>query len=164
MRVLLNDDPAKKVIERIAAGRSLIGIVNERRFGEPFPDATRLSDDLFRHAPPEVRETDSLHLAAFPSAEISLLQLFAHSRKDAAMLVTTELPLPDLVQRQSLVWAWFARPTIVRQQLQQGSPMLADRILFGPASIITVGNSPGQVDVFTRPESTQALLDALKAD
>lgn len=95
VRVLLNDDSVKTVIERIAAGHALFGLVNEKRFGERFPDAVKLSDDLFQHAPPEVRETDSLHLVTFPTAEIAIRQMFAHSRKDAAMLFTTDLPIQE---------------------------------------------------------------------
>lgn len=118
-------------IATIAAGRTVILAVNRQhaRIQLPFPLAE--GQDLFGSAPPEIRRMHSLHM--LPISEEGGLE---HSEivqsileADAGMLLISSKSLPELIESKRLFWAWFAKPSLLRFQVQEGSDQLARQLM-----------------------------------
>jgi hypothetical protein len=113
------------------------GVANR---GEATVAAPPLADDFFSNAPPEIRREHSLHAYQWNDQEAMRKTLQVAASRDAAMMLFTDLPTKDFLEKQKLVWAWFAKPSLLMFQLRKGSQYLAEMLFSGIKTVAIVGS------------------------
>lgn len=95
------------------------------------PPVARLldSDDLFRNAPPEIREIYSLHVVNQGPLEERLNLLESLAAKDAVVLAVPERTREECLVDAKLYFAWFARASVLELTLNQGSRMMGQGLM-----------------------------------
>lgn len=119
------------VLESLAETFRVVATVNRVHLGKAVPELSRHGADLFSSAPPEIRSTDSLHLAEISAAELpSMCEPLAEaSRKNAVSLLITDKQPEQLRSDMNLAWAWYARPQLLQFHLTHGSRQLRQMLL-----------------------------------
>ncbi len=104
-------------------------LVNFRAAGVLLPPYLAAEQDLFRHAPAEIRLEHSLHLIA--NGDLARLhQLFQEfSLRDAAICVVTDRPPRDFLSQHHLYLAWFARPSLLKFHLEEASEAFVEKLM-----------------------------------
>ena len=86
-------------------------------------------DDLYAHAPDEVRAVYSLH-AISDCSTAQKLQIYAVLRNsDAVVCVVPDADLETCLNDAKIYLAWFARPSVLEMTLSKGSRQLAEKLI-----------------------------------
>ncbi len=161
--VTLNDEPLIDVLEKICGPASLWVAINEQRLGGPVQGVEKQTEDLFAQAPEEIRETDSLIVASFPREAQVLANIQAAARADGAVLFVSTQSFPQILAEQKIVWAWYSRPSILKQQLSLGSKELAKKLLAAVDMAVLLHTVGSDVLILSRADVNEALQGRLKA-
>lgn len=142
----------RSVIHWLAQDRNVTLFVNFRRAKAALPDWLSDEDDLYAEAPQEVREEHSLH--AVGERDLDELWKLAESLKDrnACVWVFPKLEREELLKGLKLYLAWYARPSALKVQLEQGSKELAKGLLTGVHAIALQVPGDERLFVFSTPE------------
>jgi len=150
-------DAADRVLElvsQIKASQLVYLAVNRKRLtGITIGNWEHETEDLFAHAPSEIRETDSLHIGALDLKATSEKDLQLGLVGDAAILFLSLSPLSMLLEQQKLGWAWFSRPSIFRQQITLGSESLAKILFAGITLVLVIPPAKKDVLMYCRAEN-----------
>lgn len=117
------------IVDALAAGRQSFAIANFKWAKHDLPGGITSEKDLFKDAPPEIRETDSLHLLALETSNQTMPLLVELADRDAGMVMISPMAIDDLTTSHRCFWAWFARPSLLDFHLRQGSRMLTGKLL-----------------------------------
>ena len=110
--------------------------------GVPVPDLDGVGDDLFEHAPDEVREIYSLH-AITDMPPDQRLQIYDKIRDlDAAVWVVPDTDVETCLKDAKIYLAWFARPSVLEMSLQK-SPEVFCAALLKPFKAVMLKPSSG---------------------
>lgn len=160
-----NKTDVTSVLQLLAQNRKVALFVNCRWAKEALPDWLSESDDLFFEAPQEVREVYSLH--AVGNRELDELWDLAEwvKDRDAGIWVFSDIHRDDLLKGLKLYLAWYARPSVLKTQLEQGSRELAKRLLSGVIAVLLQKPGDPMAYVFVNSERTESLdLSKLSSD
>lgn len=161
------------IVATLAESNRLAYGVNKRRLGSPELDPLKLDTaDLYEEAPEAIRQVDSLQIVN-ASDELhsqngrrELELVLRAARADAACLLFSTLEADALVEAKKLVWAWFVRPSIIRQQLTVGTSHLAEKLM-SELSCIAIPHGSAGFSLFveqTARERVENVLNVLATD
>ncbi|MEZ6063186.1 MAG: FHA domain-containing protein [Planctomycetaceae bacterium] len=86
-------------------------------------------EDLYSHAPDEVRDVYSLH-AVSKASTAQKLQIFEALRtSDAVICAVAEADFESCLKNAKICLAWFARPSVMEMTLTKGSRHLAEKLM-----------------------------------
>lgn len=157
-----NQTSATEILQAVVGKQHAWAIVNQRRLKKEL-GLSIVSEDLFARAPDEIRSTDSLFIAQFKLVESEISPILDASRAQAAIIAVAEASLEETLKAQSLVWAWYSRPSILSQQLSVGSKHLAEKLMSAINTVVLADNALGQIVLFVRSEKADATNEILKA-
>lgn len=142
------------LVHWLAQDRKVTLFVNFRRAKTALPEWLSEKDDLYAEAPQEVREAHSLH--AVGDRSLNELWALAESLKsrDACVWVFSSLPQDELLKGLKLYLAWYARPSLLKMQFEQGSKELAKGLLTGVDVVVLQVPGDEEYHVFANPEAT----------
>ncbi len=142
------------VIRWLAQGRKVTLFVNFRRAKTELPEWLSEMDDLYAEAPQEVRQIHSLH--AVGDRDLDEMWKLADSLKerDACVWVFSKLERDELLKGLKLYLAWYARPSLLKMQFEQGSKELAKGLLTGVDVVVLQVPGDEEYHVFANPEAT----------
>ena len=145
---------SRSVIRWLAKDRKITLFVNFRRAKTALPEWLSEQDDLYAEAPQEVREVHSLH--AVGDRDLDELWKLADSLKnrDACVWVFSSLSREELLKGLKLYSAWYARPSLLKMQFEQGSKELAKGLLTGVDVVVLQVPGDEEYHVFANPEAT----------
>ncbi len=127
-------------------------LANFKRAGIPLPDGLRADDDLYAHAPEEIRREHSMHLVTLETGE-KWLELVEELRaRDALCMVFSTCEPAELLSKLKLYLAWFAEPRILSMQLRQGSRELAKGVMESLEAILVTAPGPADWSVYLRSD------------
>jgi len=129
---LQNDDdqsPVGQVVAQVSEKVPAILLGNFRFGGVSLPEWVEEADDLYEPYPDEVREIYSLHAMA----DRELDELIAVGReladRDASVWCFSQKPWDELKEDLKFYLAWFARPSVLKMQFDEGGKELAHGIM-----------------------------------
>ncbi len=160
LEVTLNDEPLVDFLKRIQGPLGMWVVVNEQRLGSPLACVDKQTSDLFEAAPEEMRATDSLHICSMELNESTCQAVRQAGQADGALLILSSKPLPELLEAQKFVWAWYIKPSLVEFQMMHGSKNLAHKLLEAIETVVLVGPSDHDV-VLLAPDAASESLQAL---
>jgi hypothetical protein len=136
-----------QVASRLQAARAGYLLANFRKANLPLPNGVLPEADCFSGAPAEIRDTDSMHVFTLDCRrpKASLVDTLADA--DAGMTIFSDHDTERLMIGQQILWAWFARPTLLVNQLTHGSTDLAARLLELP-QIVLIEAPSGSLSLF----------------
>ena len=151
---MTEDTGLGSVIRWLAQDRKVTLFVNFRRAKTELPTWLIEKDDLYAEAPREVREVYSLH--AVGDRDLDELLELAESLKDrdACVWVFSSLVRNELFKGLKLYLAWYARPSLLKMQFEQGSKELAKGLLTGVDVVVLQVPGDEEYHVFANPEAT----------
>ncbi len=169
--VAVSDSQQFAFLDALAAGEFLAGHhwycpLNTKRFGKPPVSLTATGQDLFAHAPDEIRQTDALEvsLVTRPFDPAVIAEARQAGRANAACLLASPLPTPELLEQHKIGWAWFSRPAILSQQLSLGSSMLVEKLLLDRECLLLFEPAvQSSVRLMVSPADSAALQSSLEA-
>jgi hypothetical protein len=151
-----------QILAAIGQARRLYVLVNFRAARQPLPTSIEPDDDLFRQAPDEIRQDNSLHLLPCADTAEALRRIGPLAAKDAAMILVTDQTREQLLVSHQLLWTWLRSPSSLNTQLTHGSSELAEKLLAGIDAILAPQSKDGALAVFAAasraPEMHAALL------
>jgi len=151
-----------QILAAIGQARRLYVLVNFRAARQPLPTSIEPDDDLYRGAPDEIRQDNSLHLIPCADAAEALRRVSPLAAKDAAMILVTDQTREQLLASHQLLWAWLRSPSSLNTQLTHGSPDVAEKLLAGIDAILAPQPKDAALAVFAAssraPELHAALL------
>ena len=159
--ITLNDTPLIELVKKICGDAGLWVAVNEQRLGGSIQLVNKQTEDLFAQAPEEIRATDSLVLGDFELSSQVLTNIQSASRADGALMFVSSEPFPKILAEQKIVWAWYSRPSIFKQQLTLGSKELAKKLLSAVEIAILLNTVDGDVLVLARADMQESLQKRL---
>ena len=144
----------RSVIRWLAKDREITLFVNFRRAKTALPEWLSEKDDLYSETPQEVRDVQSLH--AIGDRDLNEQWELAESLKgrDACVWVFSSLPQDELLKGLKLYLAWYARPSLLKMQFEQGSKELAKGLLTGVDVVVLQVPGDEEYHVFANPEAT----------
>ena len=152
MKALQEETSLKSVVEWLGKKRTAALFVDFRRTELSLPTGLSEKDDLFAEAPEDVRDEYSLH--AVSDADLGKLWDLADQvrERDTCVWVFSDLPVRDLLNGLKVYLAWYARPSVLRAQLEHGPKRLVNGLLSGVHAVLL--DVPGDEDyhVFANPE------------
>ncbi len=117
-------------------------LINFKAAGRALPSPLAADDDLFQHAPAEIRQEHSMHLVASHDIE-QTLQLFSDlSQQDAVVCVLTDKQPGEFLRDNKLFMAWFARPSLLGFHLSNASDEFIGRLMSNVHGVLM--ESPGK--------------------
>ena len=145
---------SRSVIRWLAQRRNVTLFVNFRRAKTALPEWLSEDDDLYAEAPQEVREVYSLH--AVGDRSLDELWKLAESLKDrdACVWVFSSLPQDELLKGLKLYLAWYARPSLLKMQFEQGSKELAKGLLTGVDVVVLQVPGDEEHHLFANPDAS----------
>lgn len=154
LAVATEETGLRPVIRWLAEDRKVTLFVNFQRAKAALPDWLSEQDDLYAVAPQEVREDNSLHVVG--DRELDELWNLAESLKDrdACVWVFSSFPHDELLKGLKLYLAWYARPSLLKMQFEQGSKELAKGLLTGVDVVVLQVPGDEEYHVFANPEAT----------
>ena len=154
MTALQEETSLMAAVEWLGEKRTAMLFVDFRRTELSLPTGLSEKDDLFAEAPDDVRSEYSLH--AVSNADLSKLGSLAEQvrERDTCVWVFSDLPVRDLLKGLKVYLAWYARPSVLRTQLEHGPKALVKGLLSGVHAVLL--DVPGDEDyhVFANPEAT----------
>ncbi len=138
----------ERVARCLGIGRNAYLLANFRRANLPPPDGSPPEADCFLRSPPEIREADSLHLFTLDCTKPKPQLLSTLATADAGMTIFSDQEGEKLMAGQQILWAWFARPSLLVSQLMNGSADLAMRLMELP-QIVLVESPSGSLSLLT---------------
>jgi hypothetical protein len=152
-----------KDVFRIAAKcGTLYAAINEMRLSQRKVSGwTASGDDLFALAPSEIRLENSLRIGPVTVSEASIEDWLAVYLLDAAVLFVSNSSLADLHVHQKLGWAWYSRPSILRQQLTHGSETLAKTLLSVIELVIVSTGDSSSITLITKKDVSEQVSSEL---
>jgi len=111
-RWLLDD-----MLRKLTAIHDVVLLANFRHAGVPVPDADIAGDDLFQHAPDEVRALYSLHAISNDFADQQPEFRMVIQNSDSAIWIVPEADAATCLKDAKLHLAWFARPSVLELTL-----------------------------------------------
>ena len=144
MTALEEETPLKSVVKWLGRKRTAMLFVDFRRTELSLPMGLSEKDDLFAEAPEDVRKEYSLH--AVSDADLGRLWGLAEQigERDTCVWVFSDLPVRDLLAGLKVYLAWYARPSVLRTQLEHGPKALAKGLLSGVHAVLL--DVPGDED------------------
>ncbi|MEZ6129835.1 MAG: hypothetical protein R3C59_14220 [Planctomycetaceae bacterium] len=118
-----------EVLRQLAEAFQAFPLINVRHAGALLPQRLDCGDDLFAHAPDEVRETYSLH--ALDNATVDQM-LGVHQQfkdQDAVVWVVPEDDPATCLKEAKIYLAWFARASVLEMTLQQSPKVFTEALL-----------------------------------
>lgn len=131
------------VLKHLAGQFAAFVFANFRHAGARGPQADEFGDDLFQHAPEEVRAIYSLHAIGDVAVDQKLKVYAELKDRDAAVWVVPEDDLGTSVKDAKIYLAWFARPSVLEMTLQQ-SPRVFTEALLKPFRAIVLRSAVRQ--------------------
>ena len=153
----------ERVARCVGIGRNVYLLANFRRANLSPPEGSPPEADCFLRAPREIRETDSLHLFTLDCSKSKPPLVSALAAADAGMTVFSDQEGESLMAGQQILWAWFARPSLLLNQLMNGSADLAARLLELP-QIVLFETTAGALSIVTLPTLVAGLTGRLSED
>lgn len=144
----------RSVIRWLAKDRRVTLFVNFRRAKTALPEWLSEKDDLYAEAPPEVRDVHSLHAVGDRDLDELWKLMESLKNRDACVWVFSSLPHDELLKGLKLYLAWYARPSLLKMQFEQGSKELAKGLLTGVDVIVLQVPGDEEYHVFANPEAT----------
>jgi len=147
-------DRLLELVSKIHASQLVYLAVNQKRLaGVTIGNWQPETEDLFAQAPSEIREKNSLHVGTLDLKGTSEKELRLAMVGDAAILFMSNNPLPALLEKQKLGWAWFSRSSIFRQQITLGSESLAKILFAGINLVLVIPTDKRDVLMYCRAEN-----------
>ncbi|MCA9192402.1 MAG: FHA domain-containing protein [Planctomycetales bacterium] len=124
-------DQIPNLMEKIFTGMYCYALVNYKFLAGRIEEIPLCGEDLFEHAPDEVRKENSLGLVEisediFYQDAVSFLEA---SRQDGLIFLVSELNSDQLKQQMSILWAWYRRPSVLDFHLLNGTEFLTEKLL-----------------------------------
>lgn len=146
------------VLKHLAEQFQAFVFANFRHAGARGPQGDEFGDDLFQHAPEEVRAIYSLH-AIGDVAVGQKLKVYADLKdKDAAVWVVPEDDLETCVKDAKIYLAWFARPSVLQMTLQQSPRVFTEALLKPFRAIVLRSADDGSWVIYTKSDFDPAGL------
>lgn len=137
-----------EVASRLSAKRIGYLVANFRRANVPLPSDVLPEADCFSNAPTEIRDSESLHVVALDFSQVKAPPLEGFADADAGMIIFSDHDTESLMVGQQILWAWFARPSLLVNQLSVGTADLAMRLLEFP-QVVLIEAPPDTLVLFT---------------
>jgi hypothetical protein len=147
---------AVEVVQAMAGCTRAYLAVNFKDAGLPAVLEATAENDLFCDAPEEVRTEHSLHVFGseeLPGWEPLLTRL---AEKGSLTVLFSDHPKGAVVEGLRAVLAWYARPGILKTQLDEGSSHLARKLLAGVFAVLVVTRPDAGWLVYVNPELAPA--------
>jgi hypothetical protein len=163
--VLHSREHLAMILEALAAGRQAFAVANFKWAKHDLPGGITPEKDLFKDAPPEIRETDSLHLLALETSSRTMPLLRELADRDAGMVIVSPMAIDDLTTSHRCFWAWFARPSLLDFHLRQGSRMLTGKLLDNIHAVVLMPRDDENCVIYCPLENStgiEGILNGLK--
>lgn len=142
----------KPLIRFIAMDQTTILFMNYRNAGMTPPEWLSNEDDLYAGAPQELRSMHSLHAVCEKEIDklLELARLF--NDRDSSVWVFSGLAQNELLNGLKPYLAWYARPSVLKIQFDQGSKELAKALLAGVYAVVLQVPGDERAYVYAKPE------------
>ena len=151
------------VVATLGQGKRVFLLANFQRAQLPLPAGVAAEEDLFQHAPPDIRATESLHLIPVDETAAATELLINLAGKDAGLLVLADKSRDELAASHKLYWAWFAGPSLLTFQLSQGSAELAGNLFQDIYAVVIASPADEELVIYCHAEDAAAIQVALSA-
>jgi pSer/pThr/pTyr-binding forkhead associated (FHA) protein len=118
---------------------------------------TVVREDLFLHAPPEIRQEHTLAIGSLDWNQCNVDHLLPILRSDTAILVFHAGSTDQWTKSKQTIWGWFARPSMLQFHLRNGSPMLLELLVAdGDMLAFLDASSKRQLFIYARKQATES--------
>jgi hypothetical protein len=86
------------------------------------------TEDLFGHAPLDIRKDNAMHVSNVDYSAKYFVELCLWASKDCGLFIHSNQPAEKLKETKKIYWAWFSKPSILLHQAKAGSKDLAEKL------------------------------------
>ena len=149
-----NPWPLHHLLRQLASHCPLMLLVNGRGAGPALPVDIADSEDMYQHAPAEIRAEYSMHVVGDRAFE-ELWELYEPiADRDVCIWAAyaSEESLEDVLNKARLYLAWFAKPSILQFTLSKSNGEMAEKLM-GPFLALCLPQSLAGQWVLYSPDS-----------